>query len=135
MAQMPSRTKNRIKNKKSRSMESPGSLPAFEDPFLLGRWPAACSRSFMSTAIFDRLGPSLEQQEMLEQRTIQIRIGYEMIYDCPQPTPMILTLNIHPTRAHDIVVPDVLTTDPYVPYSAYLDRFDNWCTRLVAPTG
>jgi transglutaminase-like putative cysteine protease len=89
----------------------------------------------MSTAIFDRLGPSLEQQEMLEQRTIQIRIGYEMIYDCPQPTPMILTLNIHPTRAHDIVVPDVLTTDPYVPYSAYLDRFDNWCTRLVAPTG
>jgi transglutaminase-like putative cysteine protease len=72
---------------------------------------------------------------MLEQRTIEIRVGYEIVYDCPRPTPMILTLNIHPTRAQDIVVPDLLTTDPYVPSSGYLDRFGNWCTRLVAPAG
>jgi hypothetical protein len=26
---------------------------------------------------------------------MQIRVGYELIYDCPQPTPMILTLHIH----------------------------------------
>ncbi len=26
---------------------------------------------------------------------MQIRIGYELIYQCPQPTPMILTLNVH----------------------------------------
>ena len=37
---------------------------------------------------------------------MRIRVGYELIYDCPQPTPMILTLNIHYTRASDIVFPD-----------------------------
>jgi transglutaminase-like putative cysteine protease len=66
---------------------------------------------------------------------MQIRVGYELIYDCPQPTPMIVTLNIHYTRASDIVVPDFMTTDPRVPVSAYRDGFGNWCTRLVAPRG
>ena len=40
---------------------------------------------------------------------MQIRVGYELIYYCPQPTPMILTLNVHYTRASDLVVPDHLT--------------------------
>ncbi len=66
---------------------------------------------------------------------MQIRVGYELIYDCPQPTPMILTLNIHYTRASDVVVPDYLTTDPSVPIVAYRDGFGNWCTRIVAPQG
>jgi hypothetical protein len=38
---------------------------------------------------------------------MQIRVGYELIYDCPQPTPMMLMLNIHHTRASDIFVNDV----------------------------
>jgi transglutaminase-like putative cysteine protease len=66
---------------------------------------------------------------------MQIRVGYELIYDCPQPTPMILTLNIHYTRAFDIVIPDFLTTDPSVPIRAYRDTFGNWCSRIVAPKG
>ena len=49
---------------------------------------------------------------------MQIRVGYELIYDFPQPTPMLLMLNIHHTRAHDIVVPDVMTTDPPIPVVA-----------------
>ena len=40
-----------------------------------------------------------------------LRLGYELIYNFPQPTPMILALNIHYTRASDIIVPDHLTTD------------------------
>lgn len=66
---------------------------------------------------------------------IHLRVGYELIYECPQPTPMILTLNIHYTRVSDLVVPDHLVTDPSVPLSAYRDGFGNWCTRLVAPPG
>ncbi len=46
---------------------------------------------------------------------MQLRVGYELIYDCPHPTPMMLMLNIHHTRASDIVVPDCLTTNPSVP--------------------
>lgn len=64
-----------------------------------------------------------------------LRVGYELIYECPQPTPMILNLSINYTRASDIVVPDLMTTDPAVPLSAYRDGFGNWCTRLVAPAG
>ena len=37
---------------------------------------------------------------------MQLRVGYELIYDCPQLTPMMLMLNIHHTRASDIVIPD-----------------------------
>ncbi len=43
---------------------------------------------------------------------MQIRVGYELIYDCPQPTPMLLMLNVHHSRVADIVVADQLTTDP-----------------------
>jgi transglutaminase-like putative cysteine protease len=66
---------------------------------------------------------------------VEIRVGYELIYDCPQPTPMMLVLNIHYTRASDIVVPDRVTTDPSVPMAAYRDSFGNWCSRIVAPKG
>jgi transglutaminase-like putative cysteine protease len=48
---------------------------------------------------------------------------------------MILTLNVHYSRASDIVFPDHLTTDPGVPVAAYRDSFGNWCTRIVAPKG
>ena len=66
---------------------------------------------------------------------MQIRVGYEMIYECPQPTPMILTVNIHYTRASDIVIPDLITTNPRIAITAYRDWFGNWCTRIVAPQG
>ena len=66
---------------------------------------------------------------------MQIRVGYELIYDCPQPTPMMLVVNIHHSRAADIVVPDHLTTDPMVPVAGYHDRFGNWCSRIIAPQG
>jgi transglutaminase-like putative cysteine protease len=66
---------------------------------------------------------------------MKLRVGYELIYDCPQPTPMILTLHIHHTRVSDIVVPDQFTTAPAVPISAYRDGFGNWCSRIVAPEG
>lgn len=66
---------------------------------------------------------------------MRIRVGCQLIYECPQPTPMILMLNIHFTRASDIVVPDHLVTVPSLPISAYRDSFGNWCTRIVAPAG
>jgi transglutaminase-like putative cysteine protease len=74
-------------------------------------------------------------QTEVAESAIQIRVGYELVYECPQPTPMIFTLNIHPERVQDIVVADRMTTDPAVPLSAYYDGFGNRCTRLVAPAG
>ena len=66
---------------------------------------------------------------------LQIRVGFEMVYDCPASTPMILALNIHHSRAPDLLRPDLLITTPVVSVSAYRDLFGNWCSRLVAPAG
>lgn len=66
---------------------------------------------------------------------MEIRVGYELIYECPQPTPMMLMLNIHYSRASDIVTPDHVTTQPSTPIAAYRDAFGNWCSRIVAPAG
>ena len=64
-----------------------------------------------------------------------IQVGYELVFNCPQETPMILMLNIHYSRASDIVSPDCLITDPETPVTAYRDGFGNWCSRILAPVG
>jgi transglutaminase-like putative cysteine protease len=64
-----------------------------------------------------------------------IQIGYDLVFNCAQETPMILMVNVHYTRASDMVTPDHLTTDPETPIKAYRDGFGNWCTRIVAPKG
>jgi transglutaminase-like putative cysteine protease len=66
---------------------------------------------------------------------MQIHVGFEMVYDCPQPTPMIFTLNVHFTRVSDLVSRDDLAFDPPVRMTAYRDSFGNWCTRILAPAG
>jgi transglutaminase-like putative cysteine protease len=66
---------------------------------------------------------------------MHIRVGYEFIYNCLQPTPMILTVHIHFTRVSDLIVPDHLITNPSIPITAYRDAFGNWCSRIVAPQG
>ena len=48
---------------------------------------------------------------------------------------MILILNVHYTRAGDLIHADNMLTDPWVPLTLYRDGFGNWCTRLVAPAG
>ena len=66
---------------------------------------------------------------------MQIRVGYELVYECAQATPMILNLNVHFSRAQDLIQADALHTYPSVPLSLYRDGFGNLCTRLVAPPG
>jgi hypothetical protein len=34
---------------------------------------------------------------------MRIRAGYELVYECPKPTPMLLVLNIHPSRRGDLL--------------------------------
>ena len=49
---------------------------------------------------------------------MQIHVGFEMIYDSPQPTPIIFNLNVHFTRVSDLVARDALVFDPPVPRAA-----------------
>lgn len=66
---------------------------------------------------------------------MKLRIGYELTYDLPQPTPMILLVNVHHSRVSDLSSPDHVIVKPFVAVSGYRDAFGNWCTRLIAPTG
>jgi transglutaminase-like putative cysteine protease len=66
---------------------------------------------------------------------MQLRTGYELIYSFLQPTPIILFVNIHDSRASDMVVPDHLTAEPSIPITNYRDAFGNRGSRLLAPAG
>ena len=66
---------------------------------------------------------------------MQIRAGYEITYECPQPTPMLLVLCIHPSRFPDLSTPHQIQFDPPIPSNNYEDGFGNICTRITAPAG
>ena len=66
---------------------------------------------------------------------MQIRAGYELTYECPQATPMLLMLNVHPVRVPDLVTPAPMVIDPPVEAREYRDVYGNICTRIVAPPG
>src|SRR5277367_33239 len=66
---------------------------------------------------------------------MQIRAGYEIAYDCPQPTPMILTLSVHPSRIADLVTLDRMRLDPAIVPNTYHDSFGNFCHVIRSPAG
>src|SRR5260370_39653789 len=66
---------------------------------------------------------------------MHIRVGFQIVYEFVVRTPMVLMLNVHPSRANDMIEPDQLHITPMLPITRYLDTFGNVCTRLVAPAG
>lgn len=66
---------------------------------------------------------------------MRIRIGYNIAYECPQDTAMVLTLSVHPSRATDLAYTQPIGFDPPIRSRNYVDRFGNVCTRIVAPAG
>ncbi len=66
---------------------------------------------------------------------MKIRAGYEISYQCPQPTPMIMSLSVYPTRVPDLITADLMTLDPFVPANTYHDSYGNFCHVIRAPAG
>jgi transglutaminase-like putative cysteine protease len=66
---------------------------------------------------------------------MRIRVGYEIHYQSPSPTPVLLMLSLHPSRLPDLLTPHRIDFDPPIPTSDYRDGFGNICTRIVAPEG
>ena len=64
-----------------------------------------------------------------------IQAGFDIAFQCPAWTPMLLQLNIHPSRTEDLRSPDTIRSDPPVAMSAYLDLYGNRVTRCEAPPG
>lgn len=64
-----------------------------------------------------------------------IEAGFDIAFHCPTSTPMLLQLNIHPSRESDLATPDAIVSDPPLPMRAYIDLFGNRVTRVVVPPG
>jgi transglutaminase-like putative cysteine protease len=64
-----------------------------------------------------------------------IRLGYEIVFDLPAPTPMLLMLHVHPSQAGSLREPDRVRVEPAVPVEEFTDAFGNRCGRLLAPAG
>ncbi len=64
-----------------------------------------------------------------------IRAGYDIAFNAPSPTPLMLMLSVHPSRVPDLRGPHQLMFDPPVAASDYTDGFGNVCTRVVAQPG
>jgi transglutaminase-like putative cysteine protease len=64
-----------------------------------------------------------------------IHAGFDIRYECPQPTPMLLMLSPHASRMGDLVAPQHIAFTPPIPHRSYHDSFGNFCTRIVAPPG
>jgi transglutaminase-like putative cysteine protease len=66
---------------------------------------------------------------------VLIRAGYDITYQCGQPTPMLLALSVHPSRMADVVGAHEIRFDPPIGATEYRDMFGNICHRIVAPAG
>jgi transglutaminase-like putative cysteine protease len=66
---------------------------------------------------------------------MKIRAGYEISYDCLQPTPMIVTLDVHSSRSKDLLTPDRMQLTPSILANTYRDGFGNTCHVIHAPAG
>ena len=64
-----------------------------------------------------------------------IEAGFDVAFECPAATPMILQLSIHPSRDADLLTPDRIVSDPSLPMHSYLDLFGNRVTRVEVPAG
>jgi hypothetical protein len=61
-----------------------------------------------------------------------IRLGYELVFQVPARTPMVLMLYTHPSRAASLRMGDWIRVEPHAPIEIYTDSFGNYCGRLVA---
>ena len=66
---------------------------------------------------------------------MRIKAGFNLGYTCLTPTPMLLSLEIHPSRRQDLLTEQVIRFEPAVDARAYADSFGNVCTRIEAPPG
>ncbi len=64
-----------------------------------------------------------------------IRAGYNISFATTQPTPMLASLSVHPTRNRDLRTAQRIMTDPDIPLYDYVDGFGNICSRLNLPAG
>ena len=66
---------------------------------------------------------------------MQIRYGFSLSFDVPQPTAVLARLDVHPDRRSDIIFETPLLFRDEPAATPIVDTHGNLCRRLVAPPG
>ena len=66
---------------------------------------------------------------------MHIRIGFDLIFEVPAPTPIMLLLYVHPSRQKDLEGPEQILVQPGVPVQDFTDIYGNKVARIMAPAG
>jgi len=66
---------------------------------------------------------------------VKITIGFDIEFDLPAPTPMILMLYVHPSRQKDLLAEQTIVVEPAIPLTEFTDLYGNRCARIFAPAG
>ena len=66
---------------------------------------------------------------------MKIKIGFDIEFELPGPTPMILMLYVHPSRQKDLLAAEKIVIDPAIPLSDFTDLYGNRCARIFASPG
>src|SRR5580693_3614029 len=64
-----------------------------------------------------------------------IRLGYELVFQVPSRTPMLLMLFVHPSQAISLLEADRVHVEPDAPVREFTDSLGNRCGWLIAPPG
>lgn len=64
-----------------------------------------------------------------------IRVGHNISLKFLEPTPVVLMLDLHPSRAATIRKQARLQINPYAAMQEYQDIYGNRCARIIASTG
>src|SRR5919201_2592375 len=64
-----------------------------------------------------------------------IRLGYELAFEVPRPTPMQLMLYVHPEQAARLLQPERIEIEPATVVEDFVDAFGNRAARILAPAG
>ena len=67
-----------------------------------------------------------------ENYQMLIQAGFD-IHSMSAQTPMLLQLNVHPSREADLLSRDLITSDPELAMRSYLDLYGNRVTRVEVP--
>jgi transglutaminase-like putative cysteine protease len=66
---------------------------------------------------------------------MQIRYGFDIELDLPQPTTIVTAMDIHPSRRGDVVSESAFRTNPPAPIEKFIDCFGNAFRRVTAGPG
>ena len=66
---------------------------------------------------------------------MRIRIGHELVFEVPRPTPMLLMLYVRPEVAPALRQPEGIVVEPVIRVESFVDWFGNRAARIAAPPG